>query len=127
MHGLKSAILAIFQKSADWLDWPCPVSPAFQNGSRDLFSCLYKTIVGSSTSSFDNSDSDPSSVSCYLIVFRGTVLYQESKLLLQTVSCDDFLPRTHAHSHTRFSAARRSHARVRFLKILIALAHARPK
>ena len=33
---------------------------------------------------------------------------------LQTVSCDDFLPRTHAHSHTGFSAARTSHARVRF-------------
>ena len=28
MHGLKSAILAFFQKSADWLDWPCPVSAA---------------------------------------------------------------------------------------------------
>ena len=28
MQGLKSAILAIFQKSADWLDWPCPVSAA---------------------------------------------------------------------------------------------------
>ena len=26
MHGLKSAILAISQKLADWLDWPCPVS-----------------------------------------------------------------------------------------------------
>ena len=25
-HGLKSAILAISQKLADWLDWPCPVS-----------------------------------------------------------------------------------------------------
>ena len=24
IHGLKSAILAIFQKSANWLDWPCP-------------------------------------------------------------------------------------------------------
>jgi hypothetical protein len=24
MHVLKSAILAIFQKVADWLDWPCP-------------------------------------------------------------------------------------------------------
>ena len=24
MHGLKSAILVIFQKLADWLDWPCP-------------------------------------------------------------------------------------------------------
>jgi hypothetical protein len=30
MHGLKSAILAIFQKSADWLDWPCPVSAALK-------------------------------------------------------------------------------------------------
>ena len=35
----------------------------------------------------------------------------------QAVSCDGFLPRTHAHSHTRFSAARTSHARVRFAKI----------
>jgi hypothetical protein len=26
MHGLKSAILEKFQKSADWLDWPCPGS-----------------------------------------------------------------------------------------------------
>ena len=41
MHGLKSAILAIFQKSADWLDWPCPVSAALQNGSQDFFSLLY--------------------------------------------------------------------------------------
>ena len=42
----------------------------------------------------------------------------------QTVSCDDFLPRTHAHSHTQCSAARTSHAHVRFAKIRIALAHA---
>ena len=41
MHGLKSAILAIFQKSADWLDWPCPVSAALQNSSQDFFSLLY--------------------------------------------------------------------------------------
>ena len=41
------------------------------------------------------------------------------------VSCDDFLPRTHAHSHTRFSAARTSHARVHFAKIPIAHARAR--
>jgi hypothetical protein len=27
-HGSKSVILAIFQKSADWLDWPYPVSAA---------------------------------------------------------------------------------------------------
>ena len=44
---------------------------------------------------------------------------------LQSVSCDNFLPRTHAHSHTRFSAARTSHARVRFVQnsIAHALAH----
>ena len=28
MHGLNSAILAIFQKSADGLNWPCSVSSA---------------------------------------------------------------------------------------------------
>ena len=41
------------------------------------------------------------------------------------MSCDDFLPRTHAHSHTRFSAARTSHARVRFAQNSIAPAPAR--
>ena len=41
MHWLKSAILAIFQKSADWLDWPCPVSAALQNGSQDIFFLFY--------------------------------------------------------------------------------------
>ena len=30
MHGLKSAILAIFQKG---LGWPCPVGPALENAS----------------------------------------------------------------------------------------------
>ena len=33
MHGLKSAILAIFQKSPDWLHWPYPVIAALKNGS----------------------------------------------------------------------------------------------
>ena len=37
MHGSKSAILTIFQKSADWLDWLCPISTALQNGSQDIF------------------------------------------------------------------------------------------
>ena len=37
MHGLKSAILAFFQKSADWLDWPCPVSAALHFRSEDFF------------------------------------------------------------------------------------------
>ena len=44
MHGLKSAILAIFQKSADWLDWPCPVSAALKNRPHDLFSLFYILI-----------------------------------------------------------------------------------
>ena len=30
MHELKSAILDIFQKLADWLDWPCPVGAALK-------------------------------------------------------------------------------------------------
>ena len=47
------------------------------------------------------------------------------KVIVQTVSCDDFWPRTHAHSHTQFSAARTSHARVHFAIIWIAHAHAR--
>jgi hypothetical protein len=40
MHGLKSAISAIFQKSADWLDWPCTVtvSVAVYFRSQDIFS-----------------------------------------------------------------------------------------
>ena len=38
MHGLKSAFFAICQKSAGWLDWPCPVSTALQNGSQDFIS-----------------------------------------------------------------------------------------
>ena len=32
MNGLKGAILATFQKLADWLDWPCPVSAVLKNG-----------------------------------------------------------------------------------------------
>ena len=49
-HGLKSAILAIFQRSADWLDWPCPVNAALNFHSQDFFYILiyflkYETIV----------------------------------------------------------------------------------
>ena len=61
MHVLKSAILAIFHKLADWLDWPCPASAALQNGSQEFF-LFYILIVRSSASSFGHSDSDPSSV-----------------------------------------------------------------
>ena len=44
MHGLKSDILAI-QKTADWLDWPCPVSAALQNGSQEFFlSFIFKFL-----------------------------------------------------------------------------------
>ena len=69
MHGWKSAILGIFQKLADWLDWPCPVSAALKKGLLFflfyiffLLFFLYETIVRSSASSFDDSDPDPSSV-----------------------------------------------------------------
>ena len=46
MHGLKSAIMAIFQKSANWLDWSWPVSAALQSpkpptGSFFLFQHMY--------------------------------------------------------------------------------------
>ena len=34
MHGLKSAILAIFQKG---LGWPCPVSAALKNAFEKFF------------------------------------------------------------------------------------------
>ena len=37
MHGLKSTILVICQKSANWQDWPCPVSAALQNRPQDFF------------------------------------------------------------------------------------------
>ena len=28
MHVLKSAVVAILQKLADWMDWPCPFGAA---------------------------------------------------------------------------------------------------
>ena len=41
MHGLKSVILSIL--SADWLDWPCPVSAVLQIGSQNfVFSFILK-------------------------------------------------------------------------------------
>ena len=71
MHRLKSDILAIFQKLADWLDWPCPVSAAHQNRIfyllymyfnfyLNLF--FYEAIVRSSTLSYGHSDQIPGSV-----------------------------------------------------------------
>ena len=36
MHGFKSAILAIFQKSTDWLKWPCLVSAALHFRSQEM-------------------------------------------------------------------------------------------
>ena len=41
----------------------------------------------------------------------------------QIGSCDNFLPGTHAHSHTRISAAHTSHAHVGFATIWIARVH----
>ena len=40
MHELKSAILAILQESADWLDWPSPVKAAVKKRLK-IFSRLY--------------------------------------------------------------------------------------
>jgi hypothetical protein len=60
--------LAIFQKLANWLDWPCPVSAAPlkpPTGSLFIFYILiliYFSIYESSAWSFGHSDPDPSSV-----------------------------------------------------------------
>ena len=77
MHGLKIVILEIFQKAANWLDWPCPVSaarpecspPKPPTGYFFLFYIFifiyffnYETIVRSGAWSFDHSDPDPSTV-----------------------------------------------------------------
>ena len=73
MQWSKSAISSIFQKSADWLDWSCPVGAALKNCSMIFlfFSFLYfnfhlffryETVVRSSALSFGDSDPDPSSV-----------------------------------------------------------------
>ena len=55
----------------------------------------------------------------WLILINNVIVFD------QTVSCDGFSARTHAHRTLQFSAARTSHARVRFSKIQGALAHAR--
>ena len=71
MHRLKSAIFAIFQKSTDWLDWPCPVSAALHFCSPIFFSISisisylffrYETIFRRGALSFGHSDPDPSCV-----------------------------------------------------------------
>ena len=68
MHGLKSAILAIFQKLH--IGWIGHVSAALQKAHRILFSLLYfnfhlffkyETIVRSRAWSFGHPDPDPSS------------------------------------------------------------------
>ena len=74
MHGLKSAILALFQ--------PCPASAALQSGSQIFLSLIFKflsifflneTIVRSRPWYFGRLDADPSSVLCYkLIRFEDT-------------------------------------------------------
>jgi hypothetical protein len=66
IHGLEwldRAILAIFQKLADWLDWPCPVCAALKNCLLIFFFSFYFFfIVRSSASCFGDLDLDPSSV-----------------------------------------------------------------
>ena len=67
---VKSALLGIFQKSANWLDWPCSASAALQNCPQDLFSFIfyllfiflkYEILVRSSASSVCHSNPNPSS------------------------------------------------------------------
>ena len=41
MHGLKSAILAIFQKSADWLDWSALLVQPSISPHRTFFSIFH--------------------------------------------------------------------------------------
>ena len=68
---VKMCHFGIFQKSSNWLDWPCPVSAALQNRPQDLFS-LFSTLIFiyfckyETAWSFGHSDSDPdpSSVCC---------------------------------------------------------------
>ena len=84
MHGLKSAILAIFQKLANWLDLPCPVSAALQNCptyfnfqfSIFIFFILFKyeTIVKSIAPSFGYSNPNPGSV--ILVMFKSILNQQ---------------------------------------------------
>ena len=72
MHGLKSAILAIFQKSVNWLDF-CIGHALVLRPSKithrifflfyiSIYVFGYETIVRSSAWSFGHSDPDPSSV-----------------------------------------------------------------
>ena len=86
MHGLKSAILEMFQKSADWLDWPSPFSAALQNGSQDFFFLYYyilifiyffkyENIVSRNGLSLGYSEQDTSSVLSFLIVHLLIILY----------------------------------------------------
>ena len=59
--GKKVPFWHFYQKSADWLDWPCLVSAALHNLLTFKF-FKYETIVRSSAWSFGHSDPDPSSV-----------------------------------------------------------------
>ena len=52
----------IFQKSADWLDCPSPVSVALKNGLLNFFLFYIFIFQNIKPSSFGDSDPDPSSV-----------------------------------------------------------------
>ena len=120
IHGLKSAILAIFQKSATWLDWPCPVSAALQNCPQDFFFLFYIYIfiyffeykIRSSAWCFGHSDPDPSSVTLVVVIklmFRTCNLLQGLEqrvffyflflLLLPQLSASDYKLRHLLKSH----------------------------
>ena len=68
MRELKSAIRAIFQKSADWQNWPFPVSAALKNVSlKFFFFFIHIFILFLFSLSFGDSDPDPSSAVWYSV------------------------------------------------------------
>ena len=81
--------MAVFQKSAYWLDWPCPVRAALQNCPQDFLILIYilmfiyffeyETIVRSRASSFGHSNPDPSSVPTFPLGLARPAFEQEGK------------------------------------------------
>ena len=76
-----------YQKLADWLDWPCPVSAGLQNPQDYFFlfcilSFIYflkcETIVKSSARSFGHSDPDPNSEKGIFHVLSKIVVEKKS-------------------------------------------------
>ena len=86
MHGLKSALLAIFQKLANCLDRLCPA--AFKNACWiffvfyiliSIYLLKYEIVVRSSASSFGDSDPDPSSVTNSINLCETLIYFRNSK------------------------------------------------